>query len=317
VSDASRRRKSGIGRNDVAEALRARIVSALHVGRLAGGDRLPSTKTLASEFGVNERVVLAALRTLAEEGFVELRSRSGTYVQPAHPGGEGVLPDLGSWVVGMLLQARSRGLAPREISRYLRRSLETRRLRAACIECNADQIHLLCSELSADYGYETQSVDVEHLTRPDSLADVDVLVTTLFHASQVHAVAKRMRKPCVSVTLRSDVMELIGRTLRNGPLYYVITDARFEKKLPKMLESLGPTKNLRVVLLGRDDVAEIPADAPTYVMSSARERLLSTAPAQGLGHQIQPPRIFSDESAKELLTMLVRANSVALAAGLS
>jgi DNA-binding transcriptional regulator YhcF (GntR family) len=317
VTDGSRRRKNGLGRTEVAEALRARIVSALHVGRLAGGARLPSAKTLASEFGVNERVVLAALRTLADEGFLELRSRSGTYVKPAHPGGEGVLPDLGAWVVGMLLQARARGLAPREISRYLRRSLETRRVRAACIECNADQLHLLCAELSADYGYETESTDLEDLERPDSLSHVDVLVTTLFHASQVQAVAERLRKPCVTVTLRSDVMELIGQALRNGPLYYVITDERFEKKLPTMLESLGPTKNLRVVLMGRDDPAQIPPDAPTYVMSSARERLLGMASGQGPGHQIQPPRIFSDESAKELLTMLVRANSAALAAGLS
>jgi DNA-binding transcriptional regulator YhcF (GntR family) len=307
-----------MGRAEVAEALRARIVGGLHVGRMSGGHRLPSAKTLATEFGVNERVVLAALRTLAEEGFLELRPRSGTYVKPAHPAGEGLLPDLGAWVVGMLMQARSRGLAPREISHYLRRSLETRRVRAACIECNTDQLDLLCSELKSDYGYETESTELADIADSETLSRADVLVTTLFHAGEVQAVARRLRKPCISVTLRPDVMAQIAHTLRKGALYYVITDERFERKLPKMLESLGPTKNLRIVLLGRDDPSAIPHDAPTYIMSSARQHLAGEyGQTGGPGHPIQPPRIFSDESARDLLTMLVRANSAALAAGLS
>ena len=97
-------------RDMVAESLRDRIVTGLHVGRLSGGDRLPSTRALATEFGVNERVVLAALRTLADEGFVSLRPRSGAYVVPPHPTGGSALPDLGHWLVTMLLQARSRYL---------------------------------------------------------------------------------------------------------------------------------------------------------------------------------------------------------------
>jgi DNA-binding transcriptional regulator YhcF (GntR family) len=318
VPKQRRSRKNGPGRAHVADALRARIVTGLHIGRFAGGDKLPSARGLASEFGVNERVVLAALRMLAEEGFLEIRTRSGTYVKPAHPAGEGVLPDLGAWIVRILIQARSRGLPPKETSHYLRRSLETRRVRAACIECNRDQLHLLCSELTADYGLEAESTELADLDRSDSLLRADILVTTLFHATEVQAVARRLRKPCVSVTLRADVMEQIGDTLRKGLLYYVATDERFEKKLPKMLETLGPTKNLRVVLLGRDNLEHIPPDAPTYIMSSAREQLLGAyGPAGGPGHPIHPPRIFSDESARELLTMLVRANSAALKAGLA
>ena len=89
-------------RDMVAESLRDRIVSGLHVGRVTGGDRLPPTRTLATEFGVNERVILAALRTLADEGFVSLRPRSGAYVVPPHPTGGSALPDLGSWLERVL-----------------------------------------------------------------------------------------------------------------------------------------------------------------------------------------------------------------------
>ncbi|MFN2637797.1 MAG: GntR family transcriptional regulator [Gemmatimonadaceae bacterium] len=307
-----------MGRDAVADALRAQILGALHVGRLVGGARLPSARDLAKEYGVNERVVLAAVRTLSDEGFLDLRARSGAYLKPPHPAGDGGLPDIGAWVVGMLIQARARGLAPRGIANYLKRTLETRRIRAACIECNLDQLHMLCSELSADYGFEAESTELSKIHESDAVKRADVLITTLFHAAEVEQLAKQLSKPCVCVTLRADVMRSIGQTLRAGPLYYVATDPRFEMKLRAMLKTLGPIDNLRYVLIGRDDPDQIPPDAATYIMSSAREHLAAHyAAGGGPGHPIHPPRIFSDQSARELLTMVVRANSAALAAGLS
>src|SRR5690349_14125852 len=102
-----------------------------------------------------------------------------------------------------------------------------------------------------------------------------------------------------------------------GPLYYVGIDSRFEDKLRKMLQTVGPTKNLRYVLIGRDDPDDIPDDAATYIMSSAREYLTNRyGPTGGPGRPIHPPRVFSDDSARQLLTTLVRANRAALAAGL-
>ena len=306
-------------RDMVAESIRDRIVSGLHVGRVSGGDRLPPTRTLAAEFGVNERVVLAALRALADEGFVSLRPRSGAYVVPPHPTGGSALPDLGSWLVTMLLQARARGLAPRDVSEYVRRCLETRRLRAGCIECNNDQLHLLCSELSTDSGYVAESIEVRELRAeypPLALRRADVLVTTVFHAHVVEATARRLGKPWIAVALRKEIMRDVARRLHAGPVYYIATDARFEKKLRRMLAPMAPVDNLRVMLLGRDDLDTVPPDAPTFVMTSAREHVAARYPGQGVGHPIHPARSFSDEAARELLTFLVRANMAAFAAGL-
>src|SRR3982751_1334960 len=130
-----------VGRDAVADALRSRIVTGLHVGRYSGGEKLPAMRALADEFDVNERVVLAALRTLEAEGFVSLRPRSGAYVTPPHPASGESLPDLGQWLVTVLVQARARGLPPRDLPDYMRRCLETRHIRAACIECNEDSRH--------------------------------------------------------------------------------------------------------------------------------------------------------------------------------
>ena len=304
----------------VSEALRSRIVSAIHVGRYVGGERLPNARLLAEEFGVNERVVLAALRTLADEGLVVLKPRSGAYVVPPHPAGGESLPDLGAWLVGMLVEGRARGLPPRELPEYARRCLETRRVRAACIECNDDQLHLLCSELEGDHGIQSERVELNGIRDghdlPAAVHRCDVLVTTMFHVTEVQALAERLGKRCIAVALRADVIREVERWLAAGPVYYIATDARFEPKLRQMLDGSAPLENLRVLLVGRDDVRAIPADAPTYVMSSAREHVARCCGGSGPGLPIHPPRHFSDEAARELLTFVVRSNMNAFAAGL-
>ena len=65
---------------------------ALADGRLATGERLPSTRMLAGLLGVSRTVVTGAYAQLFAEGWVEGRHGSGTYVAegaPGHPGGNG------------------------------------------------------------------------------------------------------------------------------------------------------------------------------------------------------------------------------------
>jgi len=110
--------------------------------------------------------------------------------------------------------------------------------------------------------------------------------------------------------LRPEVMQDVSAALQLGPVYYVATDPRFEPKLRHMLEPLAPVERLRVLLVDRDDLSVIPDDAPTFVMTSARAELRRRYGARGgPGRPIQPPRSFSEESARELLTFLVRANA--------
>lgn len=305
-------------RHAVADALRDRIVTGLHVGRLKEGARLPTVRELAAEFDVNERVVLAALRALADDGFIDLRPRSGAYVAATHPASDDGLPHMSEWLIGILVQARARGLGPRHLAEFVRRNLESTRARAACIECNTDQLHLLCTELHEDHGFDTESTPLDTLSADAPSAAVrraDVLVTTPFHADQVSRIAKALRKPWIAVTLRPEIMRDVARRLRRSPVYYVATDPRFERKLRRMLAQLGPTTNLHVLIVPRDDLATIPPNAPTFVMTSARDHVKRfSARARPRWLPIQPPRHFSDDAARELLRFLVRANTDALMA---
>src|SRR5215472_12618006 len=66
------------------EALTSQLVAqlreALLDGRLATGERLPSTRALADLLGVSRTVVTGAYAQLFAEGWLEGRHGSGTYV---------------------------------------------------------------------------------------------------------------------------------------------------------------------------------------------------------------------------------------------
>ncbi|MBW3630491.1 MAG: GntR family transcriptional regulator [Gemmatimonadetes bacterium] len=106
--------------------------------------RLPSARTLAAEFDVDLRVVLTGYRQLEADAPVELRPPSGVFVADTAVRAGETLPQTAEWVVEVLVQALERGVPAVEFPERVRGCLETVRLRAACIECNDDQIATLC-----------------------------------------------------------------------------------------------------------------------------------------------------------------------------
>ncbi|WP_225993341.1 MocR-like pyridoxine biosynthesis transcription factor PdxR [Actinomadura rudentiformis] len=71
--------------------LTGQLRAAMREGRLAAGERLPSSRSMASVLGVSRTVVTEAYEQLYAEGWLEGRHGSGTYVteisaaQPPHP----------------------------------------------------------------------------------------------------------------------------------------------------------------------------------------------------------------------------------------
>ncbi len=58
---------------------------AILEGRLAAGERLPSTRTLATELGVSRNIIVIAFEHLMAEGYIEGRTGSGTFVTATLP----------------------------------------------------------------------------------------------------------------------------------------------------------------------------------------------------------------------------------------
>jgi GntR family transcriptional repressor for pyruvate dehydrogenase complex len=84
----------------IADAIRAGLAE----GRYGVGDRLPSERDLAQQFGVSRPTVREAIIALEVDGLVEVRTNSGVYVTALHPqGGKPAEADVGPFE---LLEAR-------------------------------------------------------------------------------------------------------------------------------------------------------------------------------------------------------------------
>lgn len=296
---------------EIAKQLRQHVVTGLHFGLLRHGARLPSARELAHRYGVHQRVVIAAYHALELEGVVELRSRSGAYVAtPSAPGKPQAR--VVRWMADLFAEGLARGIAVPELAENLRRHSGMLRLRAACVECNADQLHSLCDELRRDYGFETSSVELESVesgAADASLRGADLVVTTALHEHVVRRAADNVGRPCIAISLRLDIAREIGRLLRKGPVYFVATDPRFGPKLREMLAPVTDGHYVETLIVGRDEI-RVPDDAPVYVMKSARAALA----ASPLLHRTQPmDRVFSAESAREIIDYIVHENSRGMA----
>lgn len=302
-------------RDEIADMIRQRIISGLHLGTLRPGTRLASTREIAEEFDASPRTVMAAYQLLEAEGLVELRERSGIYVAPGESGGAAMLTQLAGWVVDVLLEARAREIAPIAFPERVRRCLETLRLRAVCVAGSTDQIEQICYEMQSDYGVESEGVELQQLESPDAevqraLRQADLLVSTSLQATRVHQEARKLGKPVITVSLRPEMMTEFTRQLAQGPVYFVASDTRFRQAVDAVMRPTGLVDNLRILIIGEDDPGAIPTDAPAYIMGRAHRLLTDPELAKRL---VPVRRVFSREMAQELLAFIVRANIAAMA----
>lgn len=296
----------------IVETLRTRLLRALQSGAVTRGDRLPSARDLMREFKVDHRLILAAYRLLADEGLVELRQRGGIYVAARRGGG--ALPPLPEgWVAGVLTQALAREIAGPELHEWLRRCTETLRLRAAAIATTSDQGYGLCRELQDDFGLESDVVLAEELTAgsvlPLPVRRADLLVTTEAHATRVRELGAELKKAVTVIELRPDLTVGEWALLLRRPVYAVVATAEFGEMLRRFFAEVPGVENLRVLVLGRDDLAAIPDGAPTYVTQSVRAQLAGVAIR---GRILPAARTISMRSAREIFDFIVHANVEAL-----
>lgn len=299
----------------IAELLRGRVLRGLHARALASGDRLPSARELGAELDTDHRIVLAAYRELAAEGLVELRQRGGIYVARRD---DALIPTPGvEWMIDTLLQGLGREVPIVEFHDWFRRAVGTLRLHATVVQGSRDQIAGMCRELFDDYGLEATGLDAADLAEPSPalIADLrrtDLLVTTPGYESLVRNVGERVGVPVVVADVRPDLLGGEWRMLLRQPVYVVVSDERFVTVLRKFFSGVAAAaENLRVLVVGRDDVAGIPSEAPVYVTRAATDALRGAA----IGGRIVPSaRVFAAGAARDLVSYIVRANIDALAA---
>ena len=305
----------------LSDKLRDRILSALHLGLLQPGDRLPSIRALWREMGVDHRVVAQAYRALEDEGLVEVRGRSGVYLAPQDQLGGEVLAETARWMAGVLVEGWKRRMTLAEIPELIRRCTSTVRLRCACVESNVDQMTAYSAELEEQFGLEAVPVYISPipLPRPDrsvefhgveeAIRQTDLVVTTSYHSRLVRKAAENVGVPAVTLTVNSEVVETVQRQIRGGGITLVCVDPEFGNRLRAMYAdaSEGP-EQIRVVLADdADAVARLGGDEPVILTRAAHQRLGDAAPPMLLPHS----PTFSSHTARELLQLIIRLNLAA------
>jgi hypothetical protein len=110
------------------------------------------------------------------------------------------------------------------------------------------------------------------------------------------------------VAMCTDLFAEVARLLEQEPVYFVVADPRFAARLRRLFDPGAGASRLAVLVHGRDDLDQIPPGAPLCITRLARRRMRgSPLLARGLPES----RVFTPESARELMTFVVRANLAA------
>jgi GntR family transcriptional regulator len=107
------------------QQIRDQIVLAISEGRLFDGSSLPTTRQLASDFGINFHTVNKAYDLLRQEGFVSLTRKQGSFVRRAQDLNPHRLADWQSRLRTLLAEAVARGLSPDKILESCQATLDT------------------------------------------------------------------------------------------------------------------------------------------------------------------------------------------------
>ena len=95
---------SPIQQSRLYERIVAQIPERFVQGKLQAGDKLPSERELADQFGVSRTAVREAVKALREKGLVEIRPGKGTFIADLADGTTGVVRDSIGLMVGARLE---------------------------------------------------------------------------------------------------------------------------------------------------------------------------------------------------------------------
>jgi DNA-binding transcriptional regulator YhcF (GntR family) len=296
---------------EIVEVLRSRVLRGLEAGTLVPGDRLPSGRDLALEFDVDHRLVLSAYRVLAEERLIDMRSRGGVYVANRR-GSPGLQQIPAAWFAEILSEGLAREIPAPDLNEWLRRSTETLRLRAAVVVSTTDQLHGLCRELADDFGLEAHGMLASELAEgavPLPLRRADIILTTAAYADRIRVLGMKLSKPVQVIEVRPDLVVGEWAMLLRRPIYVVVATAEFGEMILDFFAAVKGVENIRVIVLGRDDMSQIPADAPTYITQGVRAEL---GGVRIPGRILPSVRVISTKSAREIFAFIVESNIAAM-----
>ena len=266
---------------------RRQIVSALHAGLLHPGARLPSVRSVARSSGLNPKTVLRVYEGLQEEGLLELRPGSGSFVtgQEALWFDSARVLSLRRLLRRHFDEATAMNLTPTGYVSMAQRFVTREALRTtsvAVLECNQEQVQVFSREIGLRLGVKAHPVLLKELGRRTTtglLARCSAVVATDFHLEEATRTARQHGKPVVGLRLQRDFLPALMEAARHGRLAMIVSDTGFFPAFKKSLSQLGLKREYleRIrVAAGNDRAAarQAMADADSIYISPLCDRMI-------------------------------------------
>ena len=252
------------GPTSLTAQLKAQIRHLILAGRLPTGTRLPPVRTLAGFLRVNRNTVARAYSELEAEGVVDGRPGRGTLVvwTPPSPRASQAL----AGQIDRLLVAASRlGIDPGDLIAMIavraghRRGLQRPRL--GFVECNPVDLAYFARLVKAAVDVPVTTILLDAL--PPSSVDVDLLVTTFFHAEDVRRRSGGIEVVGLMALPDFQTLEEVSRLRRTSRVALVCATAEGVRSKARSLEAVG-LRTPRVQTATLDD-----ADTLRHVLGQA------------------------------------------------
>lgn len=302
------------GKDSLLDQARAQLLTALHTGRLAAGDRLPSVRQVAQRNRINLKTAFSIYQRLGAEGYVTLRVGSGAYVSELDQSDleEAYCHTMLRMIRSNLAEAERLKVGPREYLKLVQRLVNKSAAvspRVAVVECNEEQINLFAHEISDKTGLAVSPVLLSRLESRDpraarELAKADYLATTHFHFREVKTLTAGNGRPLVQLRLNPSFVPSLVEAARRGPLLMVVSNADYFPAFRQSLLQIGTPRAVveRITAVDHSNPRLVRAAAErarsVYVSPICKPRTRALIPEKA--ELLKADSTLSDESLERL-----------------
>lgn len=257
-------------------------------GLYPSGSRLPSTRELAAELGVNRNTVAKMYRELAAQGLLRMVPGRGTFAVGRLPRVAG--PELNGRLLELVdaavAEARLFGLARKDLMGLLQRRLDALYGRTepqvAFVECNPYDARRASTQLAAEVGVTIQPLLVRALERNIAplLKTLDVVTTSLYHLEEVSRLFARHPDRIVAIHTSPDPEALIEvARLRPGTkVGVVVSNQAGAIRFAHLVQNYGRYDVTTLATPNRHGISKLAKQVDVLVTSlSTRARVLAAA----------------------------------------
>ncbi len=224
-------------------AARARAVlrDAIQSGVYARGSRLPSTRELAAQLGINRNTATKIYSELARENLIELPANRPPIVigDGATAPGEAFYERLREALETIFLESQLIGISPADTTKMLNQAAADffasyRAPRVFVAECNEVEARAYAQELTIRLDSVVRPILLDQL---DQIGAEDIVVTPLMHLNEVREGLNGRTERLIGLVVSANSADIarIARTVTTGPLGIVAVNPGAAERLRRLL----------------------------------------------------------------------------------